>query len=155
MSEHLEARIRKLEDIEEIKKLQAAYAYCIDTVQMEKVVELFADNFVAEYDPLGTHTTKESLLEFLKGAGEGSALMRHQMMTPLIEVDSDKATGTWYLFGPFTGKRPEGEVANWIQGKYENDYVREGGKWKFKHLRFKMTFNCPYEDGWAKTPFMQ
>jgi hypothetical protein len=155
MSEHLEARIRKLEDIEEIKTLQATYAYSIDTLQMEKVPDLFANDFIAEYVPLGTHTTKESLLEFLKGAGEGAALMRHQMMTPLIEVDGDKATGTWYLLGPFTTKSPEGDIASWIQGKYACKYVREGGKWKFKHLNFTFTFQCPYEDGWVKTPFMQ
>jgi len=48
MSQELEARIAKLEDVEEIKKLQAKYAYFIDTSQMEKVSELFADDFVAD-----------------------------------------------------------------------------------------------------------
>ena len=154
MSNELEARIRKLEDIEEIKSLQARYGYFIDTGQMEKVADLFVDNFIAEYDILGTCTTRAELVDFLKGAGEGAAMMRHQMMMPLIEVDGDKAKGTWYLFGPFTTIMPHGEVANWIQGKYENDYVRVGGKWKFSHLRFKFSFNSPYEDGWVKTPLM-
>ena len=153
MSEN-EARIRRLEDIEEIKQLQARYCYFIDTLQMEKVPDLFADDFTAEYDPLGAFATKEELLGFLNGAGAGASMMSHQVMTPLIEVDGDKATGTWYLFGPFTAKAPHGEVANWIQGKYENDYVRADGKWKFGHLRFKFRLQSPYEDGWVKTPFM-
>ena len=92
-----EARIRRLEDIEEIKQLQARYCYLIDTLQMEKVLDLFADDFTAEYDPLGTFATKEELLGFLNGAGEGAPMMCHQAMTPLIEVEGDKATGTWWV----------------------------------------------------------
>jgi hypothetical protein len=155
MTQHeLEARIRKIEDIEEIKNLQARYCYLIDTLQGEKVLDLFADKFTAEYVPLATYTTKAELLEFLNGAGKGTSMMCHQAMTPLIEVDGDKATGTWYLFGPFTNRMPKGEVANWVQGRYDNDYVREDGKWKFSHLRFKFNIQSPYEDGWVKTRMM-
>jgi len=155
MPEELEARIRKLEDIEEIKNLQAKYAYTIDTEQMERIPDLFADNFVAEYDVLGTYKTGPELVEFLKAAAERLPMMRHQMLTPYIEVNGDKATGTWYLFGPFTAVTTHGEVANWIQGKYENEYMRVGGKWKFSHLRFMFNFQSPYEDGWVKTPKME
>ena len=156
MTQHeLEARIRKIEDIEEIKNLQARYCYLIDTLQMDKVPDLFADNFTAEYVPLGTYTTKAKLLKFLKATDEGTSMMCHQAMTPLIEVDGDKATGIWYLFGPFTNRTPEGEVANWIQGRYDNDYVREDGKWKLSHLRFRFNIQSPYEDGWVKTRMIQ
>lgn len=155
MSQELEARIAKLEDVEEIKKLQAKYAYFIDTSQMEKVSELFADDFVAEYHQIGTFTTGAGLLEFLNSAGATSSMMRHMMLMPLIEVDGDKARGTWYLHCTRTDITPHGEVAIWIQGKYENDYVRVDGKWKLSHLRFKFDFVTPYDDGWVKTPMMQ
>ena len=156
MTQHgLEARIRRLEDIEEIKNLQARYCYFIDTLQMDKVPDLFAEKFMAEYVPLGTYTTKAILLKFLKATDEGTSMMSHQAMTPLIEGDGDKARGTWYLFGPFNNRAPEGEVANWIQGRYDNDYVREDGKWKFSHLRFKFNIQSPYEDGWVKTRMMR
>jgi len=155
ISKELEARIRRVEDIEEIKNLQAQYGYLIDTLQMEKVTELFADEFIAEYLPsLGTFKTKKDLGEFLKGAGAGSGMMCHQMMMPYIEVHGDKATATWYLFGPFISNLETGPCANWIQGKYQNDYVREGGKWKLKHLRFKFNLQSPYEEGWVKTRMM-
>ena len=155
MTQHeLEARIKRLEDIEEIKNLQARYCYFIDTLQMDKVPDLFAENFIAEYVPMATFKTRAELMQFLKGADEGSSMMCHQAMTPLIEVDGDKATGTWYLFGPFTNYLPKGEVANWVQGRYDNDYVREDGKWKFSHLRFKFNIQSPYEDGWVKKRMM-
>ncbi len=47
----------------------------------------------------------------------------------------------------------EGELRQiWIHGVYENEYVKEGGKWKFKKLHFNLTFRTPYEDGWLKVP---
>ena len=76
MTQHeLEARIRKLEDIEEIKNLQARYCYFIDTLQMDKVPDLFAENFIAEYVPMATYKTRAELMEFLKGADQGSSMM--------------------------------------------------------------------------------
>ena len=152
MSGELEARISKVEAIQEIKNLQARYAYLIDTKQGGKVPDLFADNFIAEYDYMGTYKTKAELGGFLTAAGGAAPLFIHQMLTPLIELDGDKAKGTWYLFALFTVTYPEGPVGGWAQGKYENDYVKEDGKWKFKHLRFKFTLQTPYEDGWVKTP---
>jgi len=77
--------------------------------------------------------------------------MRHHMLAPIIEVEGDDATGTWYLLVNQTDRTPQGEVPVWIQDKYENEYVRVGGEWKFSHLRFKFTFYTPYEDGWVNT----
>ncbi len=155
MSGDLEARIRKLEDIEEIKKLQAKYGYFIDTHQGEEVMKLMVDDVKTEYGPFGSYQGKGELLAFLNGTFQVSPLMCHELMMPLIEVDGDTAKGTWYLFGPFTSMQPQGKVATWIQGKYINDYVRVGGEWKFKHIRFAPSMNTPYEDGWVKTPFIQ
>ena len=47
----------------------------------------------------------------------------------------------------------EGELRQtWINGVYENEYVRESGTWKIKKLHFFLTFRTPYEDGWLKVP---
>jgi len=156
MSSHeLEARIKNLEDIEEIRKLQYTYAYLIDTRQFDKVPDLFADDFVAEWGFAGPYKTREELREFFTGPIAATlAMSAHQMLAPIIEIQGDKATGTWYLLVAQTNVTPHGEVAVWIQGKYENEYVRMGGDWKFSCLGFKMLFGTPYEDGWVKTRMM-
>jgi len=154
-SQPIEARIKKLEDIEEIRSLQYTYAYLIDTRQFDKVSDLFADDFVAEWGFAGPYKTKEELREFFTGPIAATlAMSAHQMLAPIIEVQGDKATGTWYLLVAQTNVTPQGEVAVWIQGKYENTYVRVDGDWKFSHLKFNMLFGTPYEDGWVKTRMM-
>jgi len=40
--------------------------------------------------------------------------------------------------------------AQWGAGIYENQFVKEGGIWRFKYLHGYQTFYTNYEDGWAK-----
>lgn len=78
-------------------------------------------------------------------------MMCHQVMSPYIEVDGDKAKGTWYVFGPCTAITPQGEVPFWMQGRYDNEYVRVDGEWKFSRIGFTTNMRSPHEDGWVKT----
>jgi hypothetical protein len=42
----------------------------------------------------------------------------------------------------------------WLHGYYENEYIKENGKWLFSKLHWNNTFWTPYEDGWLKTPLL-
>jgi len=37
----------------------------------------------------------------------------------------------------------------WVLGKYEEEYVRLDGRWKFKTVRFVTIVQAPYEKGWG------
>ena len=37
----------------------------------------------------------------------------------------------------------------WSEGIYENTYVKEGGVWKIRSLRFYPTFVADYDKGWT------
>ena len=149
--EKLEARIKALEDIEEIEKLMASYAYWVDAFQMDDVVGLFADNAKAEYGMLGSYEGKDGIATFFKDVvPKTQSWSAHQLLNPIVTVEGEKAKGTWYLFCPATVFSPEGDQAVWIQGKYSNEFVKIDGKWKFSRLRFVFNFATPYNEGWAK-----
>ena len=155
MSEELEARIKKVDDVQEITNLQAQYSYLIDTKQMEALVDIFADDFVWEggfdSENMTTVTSKPELLRRLKSSGERNTMMRHLVTTPYIEVKGDHAKGTWYVLGMTTAVTPEGEIAEWVQGTLNNEYTRINGKWKISRKSTTFNFYTPYEDGWHKT----
>lgn len=155
MSDSLEARIKRLEDIQEISDLQAKYSYHVDSSEIDDLLDLFADTFEwsVGFDEMTTFTSKPKLSRFLHKADELTPMMVHQPVTPLIEVDKDEALGRWYLVGMVTSKTPEGPKARWVQGRYDNKYVRFDGSWKFSRLYFKYNFLAPFEDGWVKTPY--
>lgn len=154
MTEDLETRIRRIEDFQEIKNLQAKYSFLIDTSQIDDLVELFASEFVWEvgFEKTAKVSTKSDLFDLLKKADKGNSMMIHQPITPYIELDGDNAKGTWYLFGMVTSVTSQGEDAKWVQGKYNNTYIREDGEWKISCLNFRYNFLTPYDEGWAKTP---
>lgn len=154
MPKDLEARIRRIEDFQQIKNLQAKYSFLVDTSKFDDLVELFATEFIWEvgFDEMTKITTKSDLLDLMKKADKGSSMTIHQPITPYIELDGDTAKGTWYLFGMLTSVTSQGEDAKWIQGKYNNRYIREDGEWKIDCLSFQYNFLTPYDEGWAKTP---
>jgi hypothetical protein len=151
----LEERVRKTEAVQAITNIQALYSFHIDAAKIDDLLDLFADEFewnVGFKGDMTTWTSKEELSQFLKKSCEATPMMRHQPITPYIEVNGDKATGAFYLTGMITSITTDGKQARWVQGRYDNEYVCVDGKWKISRLQFVHNFLTPYEDGWVKTP---
>ncbi len=165
--EELQARIQRLDDIKQIEQLQKIYGYYQDYGEWQKIVDLFADNdpSVEEADR-GVYKGKEGVRRYyvdLLGGGPSrpqrpgwlSILFQLQGVVT-VNADGKTAMGRWYGMGmeakPIASLH-EGELRQtWINGVYENEYVKEDGKWKIKKLHFNLTFRTPYEDGWLKVP---
>ena len=75
----------------------------------------------------------------------------HMVLNPVIEVDGDEATGTWYLFQPCT--YAEGNQAVWGSARYDEEYVKVDGRWMFKYLTLTSHFWTPFDKGWVETQF--
>lgn len=142
--------IRELRAREEIKTLRYAYAHHLDDGEWERWGQLFADDArFTVYRPGPAENTgpfelegREAITEFGESAIERSfEYSAHMMHNPLIEVDSDVASGRWY-FDVFDAK-PNGYV-NWHHGRYEDEYVRVDDIWKFQGVL--VTVNAESED---------
>ncbi len=152
--EKLEARIQILEDIEAIKKLQADFCYVNDSFDWQKTVDLFTDDAVAEYGPFGNYQGKAEITKFCRDElPQGLSFLQHMLHNPVIEVKGSTATGSWYFETPAT-QAPQPK-AIWIAGKYNGEYVKINGEWKFKRLAVQFFYITPYEDGWVKTNMAQ
>jgi hypothetical protein len=164
----LEARIQTIEDIEAIRKLQHAYNYYLEHWQEDEVVDLFSDSpdVTVEVGETGLYKGKEGARKFFAyrnvfGAKTDKPTPEFlHLLFPLsgiIDVDPGNKTakGRWYGFGCLS--IPAGEKIRpvFITGVWENEYIKENGKWKFKKLFFNTIFRTPYEDGWVKTPYVK
>ena len=74
----------------------------------------------------------------------------HMVHNAIIEVDGDRASGTWYYEAPTTDA--SSNRAQWMAGTYLEEYAREDGEWKFTSIETRWKYISPYDEGWAKNP---
>jgi hypothetical protein len=148
----LEAKIRVLEDIEEIKKLQRAYGYYLEHMMVEDILDLFADGEDSElWVSAGKFKGKEAigrLYRYIRGSFTDPEFL-HQIMqlSGIVHVNPDGVTakGRWYGFEAHALPLKGGKInPAWMNGIYEVDYLKQGGKWKIKKLRWCMTFRASW-----------
>jgi hypothetical protein len=153
---HLQNQVRAMQDIEEIKKLQRSYGYYLQYYMAEEIMDCFADhpdvavNFVGQ----GWYLGREGVRKCFEPDPEKQSpphlhevqspeLMHVAMqLSPVINVDADgqNARGRWY--GMLECAVPMGKGIFYRKGVaiYENDYLKQNGKWKIKILRLAILY---------------
>ena len=98
-----------------------------------------------ETDVFGTHEGRDAIraLQHLPFAV-------HYVMNPIIDIDGDQATGKWLLLEPCSFPQDDGRQPVWGAAKYEDDYLRVDGEWKFKRVKLISLMWSPYEQGWEQ-----
>lgn len=130
----LEQRITRLEDIEAIKQLKARYCeICDDAHNPDRVASVFAEDGIWEGGDFGKAKGHEEIRELFRRFQKMFSFSQHNIMNPIIEVEGDRATGVWYIMGPWTYSETNEE--KWFALRYDDDYVKVTGKWKYQHLR--------------------
>ena len=154
----LEHDLGLLEDTQLIKRLQRAYGYYVDKKLSREIGALFADDpgTTAELGGSGVYVGKARIAEFydriIGGEGlEQGELFNHMILQGVVHVAPDGLTakGRWRALIQIG---QHGESAVWAEGPYENEYVKEGGVWKFGKVHWYQTFSAPYSPGWHKAP---
>jgi hypothetical protein len=155
----LEKRLQQVEDIQAINRLQYAYAYYVEHMMKQEIIDCFADS-------------PDVLLDWLEGKWKGKAGVkkyfdvsqvppvgfRHQLMPTagLITVapDGKTAKGRWYAFGgimmsapPQQGNKPAVN-RQFINGIYEIGYIKEDGIWKILTINWIIPYGVRISDGW-------
>src|SRR5215475_5088753 len=128
------ARLRRLEDTEQIRRLTQEYRHHLDAGDLDAYGRLFADD--GEWlggtgygrGPVGiTAMLKERLAGNPAPPGPTSW---HLVTESKIDVHGDRATGmiTWALVQRGDGDAPVMRLL----GHYDDSYVRERGRWRYQ-----------------------
>jgi hypothetical protein len=151
----LENKVRMLEDIEAIKKLQRAYGFYLEHWMAENLIDLFSDSPEACLRiAAGEFRGKDAIRRFFRHGKEDTPLEKsdpeflHQVMqlSGVVDVapDGKTAKGRWYGFGANAFPAPGGIAPNFMNGVYEVEYIKEDDIWKLLKVRWCMTFNAPW-----------
>ncbi|MBN1177229.1 MAG: nuclear transport factor 2 family protein [Dehalococcoidales bacterium] len=164
--EELEEQVQLAEDIQEIEHLQKTYSYYFESQNLQGIIDLFSDDAESvEITDHGLFRGKEGVKrlywDWIGGGGRPrppmpGGIVRIFQFQGVINVDpgGKTAKGRWNCLD--LEARPYGGVFRnyWLHGYYENKYVKENGRWKFKKLHWNNTFWTPYESGWLRTPLL-
>ena len=136
--EDLERRVQALEDLEAIRKLHQNYINLMDNLQYEQVLDLFTEDAAVEIRNFGVKKGRKEMSEIYLGVlAKNRGNIRydgHLAVEPDIEVNGSTARGTWLIYMLFS--KPS---LQWVQGKNDCEYRKEGGKWKISRLKFTRT----------------
>ena len=147
-------RIGVLEDQNEIERLQYAYGYFMDNRMFREMADLFADDGAwIEIGERGRYCGKENihafLLQVLGGGRWGlieNEVINHVQQQLLITVDDDRTRAQARARAQVQGNSPpDAPTFLLAEGIYENDYVKEAGRWKIKGVRVTMTYYVALE----------
>jgi hypothetical protein len=157
----LEARIQRLEDIEEIRHLKMRYAMiCDEGYNADAIVALYAEDDVSWVsDVYGTHHGREGIHAWFDNVDDEIRWAIHTMLNPIVEVapDGQSATGSFYLFMLATMSAPGGGDPDAVimTGKYADEFVKVDGEWKFKKIEVNFEQVSNLDQGWVKQQFRQ
>ena len=150
----LEAEVQQVKDANAIKRLQRAYGYYVEEGLWDEVADLFSDDATLELARDGVYQGKERIRAYFTALGGGQRGLREGQLNEQLQVmpvvtlgaDGQTAKARWrniLLVGQL------GEHAEWGEGPFENDYVKENGVWKISSMRWQQAILVPYQGGWA------
>ncbi len=134
MSDGLEARLRRLEDLEEIHQLLVDYGHHLDAADLDAYVELFADDGELLLGPVARATgpaeIKAVMSKALAGAKGNSY---HVISSPRVALEGDAATSEamWTV----VERGDDGKPYVGMIGHHVDELVRERGRWRFQRRR--------------------
>ena len=149
MTNTLEQNVQRLVDIEDIKILKLRYAqFCDNNYDPEGIASCFTADGVWDGGPLGYAEKTDGIISFFAATPGVVSFAVHYTTNPIIEIDGDVASGTWYLWQPMV--LVEAEQAMWLAAHYHERYRRESDGWLIEHLQLDVKRFSPYEAGFGQ-----
>ncbi len=134
-SDALDARVARLEDLDEIRQLAILYKVALDGKDNAAYADLFAEDGTLWCTPELYATGRGAIKELVDGMSGGLLTVQagtdfHAVANHRIELDGDTAHGeaTWLYFTIGDDGSPQLSKV----GHYTDDYVREHGRWRFQ-----------------------
>jgi hypothetical protein len=150
----LDQRVQALLDETQVQNLHHIYGYYLDRKLWDDVADLFAEDGTLEIAQRGVYVGRERIrraLEVMFGPHplRKGELFDHINVATVVTVAEDGRHAS-VRASQLSQLGVNGEWAKWEQGTYENEYVREGGVWKIKAVRYFPRFQTDYDLGWAR-----
>jgi uncharacterized protein (TIGR02246 family) len=134
MSDQLDARVQRLEDLLEIHQLFVDYGLALDAGDFDAYAALFAENGEVLLGPMGRAKGRDEIKALMTktlSGGVGSSF--HIISSPQVQLDGDTATSQ--VMWTVVTRDDSGQTKLTMIGRHRDDLVRENGDWKIARRR--------------------
>ena len=153
--QQLEATVRELLDRETVRDLRYRYHECINEGKFEEIADLFTDDGELDFAHLGKAKGHAEIRRFFTVINRPPASGKQRphitwvkqfIHNHTIHLHGDTGTGFSYLEA-----KPiyDGE-AFFVAARYDDEYLRQDGQWRFKKMSIQPYFMVPFKEGWAQ-----
>jgi hypothetical protein len=151
----LQKQLDLVEDSRAVERLQQAWGHYVSEGLAHEAALLFAEDPGAsvEFGQQGVYLGRQRIEAFLTRAiaVKDGDLRETPVMQGVVHVapDGRTAKGRWrsLVMGG-----THGADGIWMEGPYENEYVKENGVWRIRRLHWYTTVIGSYARGWHRSP---
>ena len=149
----LAARIRRLNDEDEVRNLQHAYGYYVDRKMWTDVVDLCAEDAVVVIAGAGEYRGRAGVRRALERMGPENLsygqLNEHMIFDLIVEVlPGGREALSRGIELALLGDATKREGA-WEFSVFRNRFVKEDGLWKLKDIALTPLIHADYSEGWG------
>jgi ketosteroid isomerase-like protein len=141
----LESRVRELEDLREIETLRFDYHIAVNERRVAEIASLFSEDGEAHFGEIGSAKGRPAIAEFYREVVGGSPFIKQFIHNHRVEVAGNSATGLSYL----EARTVRDGESIMVAARFDDTYVREGVRWRFREVRLTPFFVAPLSEGWV------
>ena len=140
MSDSIESRLQRLEDLQAIDQLFIDYGEHLDSGDFDAYAELFAEDGEVLLGPMGRATGRAEIKRFMAGMlADKVGSTYHIISSPRVVLDGDRATAT--VMWTVASLGGDGLARVTMLGHHIDQLVKVDGRWCFQ--RRKGLVNLP------------
>ncbi len=154
----LEATVQELRDREAIRDLRYRYHEYVNEGKFADIASLFTEEGELDFGHLGRAKGKAEVLTFFQRSASsatqassqqplrGISFVKQFIHNHIIQVQGDRGTGFAYL----EAKPIYNGESFLVAARYDDEYVKQNGQWKFTKMSLTPYFMVPLREGWAQ-----
>ncbi|MEE8166883.1 MAG: nuclear transport factor 2 family protein [Myxococcota bacterium] len=141
----LEATVAALRDRAEIQDLRFRYHIAVNEKELDSIGSLFSVDGEAHFGEIGSARGRAEIEALYAEVVGSSPFVKQFIHNHVITLNGDTASGLSYL----EAKTVANGESYLVAARFNDEYVREGGEWKFSLLKLSIFFVVPLREGWA------
>jgi uncharacterized protein (TIGR02246 family) len=131
VAEEIEARLRRLEDIQAIQQLFIDYGHYLDSGDFDAYAALFAQEGEVQLGPMGKAKGRDAIKALMAKSLDGLVGSSfHIISSPMISLKGDSASSE--VMWTVVQRGEDGQPVVPMIGRHRDELVRdEDGRWRF------------------------